>query len=141
MTHDFESLSFNTAIARLMEFTNFFIKETLHPKVAMEQFVLLLAPMAPHLSEELWHLLGHDQSLTDAAWPEYDETKIAEATREIPVQIKGRLRSKIEVPADADAAAIESMARTDQKIVELLSDKEVVKVVVVPGRLINFVTR
>ena len=97
--------------------------------------------MAPHLSEELWHLLGHDQSLTDAAWPEYDETKIAEATREIPVQIKGRLRSKIEVPADADAAAIESMARTDQKIVELLSDKEVVKVVVVPGRLINFVTR
>jgi len=141
VTHDFETLSFNTAIARLMEFTNFFIKETIRPKVAMEQFVLLLAPMAPHLSEELWHLLGHDQSLTDAAWPEYDETKIAEATREIPVQIKGRLRSKIEVPADADAAAIESMARTDQKIVELLSDKEVVKVVVVPGRLINFVTR
>ena len=141
VTRDFESLSFNTAIARLMECTNFFIKETLRPKVAMEQFILLLAPMAPHLCEELWRLLGHDQSLTDAPWPEYDEAKIAEATREIPVQIKGRLRSKIEVPAEADAEEIESLARKDEKIVELLTGQEVVKVVVVPGRLINFVTR
>ena len=141
VTQDFESLSFNTAIARLMECTNFFIKETSRPKVAMEQFVLLLAPMAPHLCEELWRLLGHDQSLTDAPWPEYDEAKIAEATREIPVQIKGRLRSRIEVPTEADAEEIESLAREDEKIVELLTGQEVVKVVVVPGRLINFVTR
>ena len=141
VTHDFETLSFNTAIARLMEFTNFFIKESERPKFAMEQFVLLLAPMAPHLCEELWQLLGHDQSLANASWPEYDETKIAEATREIPVQVKGRLRSKIEVPADADAAEIEAVARKDEKIVALLSEQEVVKVVVVPGRLINFVTR
>jgi leucyl-tRNA synthetase len=141
VTQDFESLSFNTAIARLMEFTNFFIKETSRPKVAMEQFILLLAPMAPHMCEELWRLLGHDASLTYAPWPVHDEGKIVEATREIPVQIKGRLRSKIEVSADADAAEIESLARKDKKIVELLAEQEVIKVVVVPGRLINFVTR
>ena len=141
VTQDFESLSFNTAIARLMEFTNFFIKETSRPKVAMEQFILLLAPMAPHMCEELWHLLGHDASLTYAPWPVFDEGKIVEATREIPVQIKGRLRSKIEVSSDADSAEIESLARKDKKIVELLAEQEVIKVVVVPGRLINFVTR
>ena len=141
VTHDFESLSFNTAIARLMEFTNFFIKESSRPKEAMEQFILLLAPMAPHLCEELWQLLGHKESLTYAPWPEYDETKIAESTREIPVQIKGRLRSKIEVPAEADEKEIESLAREDKKIIELLAGQDVVKVIVVPGRLINFVTR
>lgn len=141
VTHDFESLSFNTAIARLMEFTNFFIKESARPKEAMEQFILLLAPMAPHLCEELWQLLGHKESLTHAPWPEYDETKIAESTREIPVQIKGRLRSKIEVPAEADAKEIETLAREDKKIIELLAGQDVVKVIVVPGRLINFVTR
>jgi len=93
------------------------------------------------MCEELWRLLGHDASLTYAPWPVFDEGKIVEATREIPVQIKGRLRSKIEVPADADTAEIESLARKDEKIVELLAEQEVIKVVVVPGRLINFVTR
>ena len=141
VTNDLESLSFNTAIARLMEFTNFYTKESSRPKAAMEQFVLLLAPMAPHLCEELWKLLGHAKSLTCAPWPHFDESKMVETTCEIPVQVKGRLRSKIEVAADADAEQIEAAAREDAKVAELLAEQEVIKVIVVPGRLINFVTR
>jgi len=141
VTCDFESLSFNTAIARLMEFTNFFTKEASRPREAMESLVLLLSPMAPHLCEELWKILGHDESLAYVPWPVFDESKMVEATCEIPVQIKGKLRGKIEVAADADAEQIEALAREDAKVAELLSGTEVVKVIVVPGRLINFVTR
>ena len=141
VTEDFDSLSFNTAIARMMEFTNFFHKQDSRPKEAMEQLVLLLAPMAPHICEELWRLLGHTETLAYASWPLYDDSLIQEDTLEIPVQVKGRLRSKIRVAAGADAGTIESVARKDEKIAELLADREVVKVIVVPGRLVNFVTR
>ena len=141
VTEDFDSLSFNTAIARMMEFTNFFHKQDSRPKEAMEQLVLLLAPMAPHICEELWRLLGHTETLAYASWPLYDDSLIQEDTLEIPVQVKGRLRSKIRVAAGADAGTIESVAREDEKIAELLADREVVKVIVVPGRLVNFVTR
>jgi leucyl-tRNA synthetase len=141
VTHDIESLSFNTAIARMMEFTNFFNKQTQRPKSGMEQLVLLLSPFAPHFCEELWQILGHQNTLAYQAWPAYDEALIQEDMLEIPVQIKGRLRSKVQVAAGADADAIESAARADDRVAKLLAEQEVVKVVVVPGRLINFVTR
>jgi leucyl-tRNA synthetase len=141
VTEDIDSLSFNTAIARMMEFTNFFHKQETRPKSAMERLVLLLAPLAPHLCEQLWQLLGHPETLAYEDWPSYDDSLIQEDTLEIPVQIKGRLRSKIRVVADADADAIESAARADEKVASLLAEQEVVKVIVVPGRLVNFVTR
>ncbi|NIL96101.1 MAG: leucine--tRNA ligase [Planctomycetales bacterium] len=141
VTHDLETLSFNTAIARMMEFTNFFLKEDVRPKSAMQQLVLLLSPLAPHLCEELWQVLGHSGTLAYHPWPKYDESLIAEDTVEIPVQIQGRLRGKIAVPSDADRDAMETAARTDPKIAQLLADQTVVKVVVVPGRLVNFVMK
>ena len=107
----------------------------------MERLVLLLAPLAPHLCEQLWQLLGHPETLAYEDWPSYDNSLIQEDTLEIPVQLKGRLRSKIRVVADADADAIESAARADEKVASLLAEQEVVKVIVVPGRLVNFVTR
>ena len=141
VTEDIAKLSFNTAIARMMEFTNFFTKQDRRPRAALESFLLLLSPFAPHVSEELWESLGHEQSLAYEPWPKYDESLLAEDTVEIPVQIKGKVRSKIRVPAGAEQSSVEELARDDPRIAELLEGKEVVKTVVVPGRLVNFVTK
>ncbi|NOY30119.1 MAG: leucine--tRNA ligase [Planctomycetes bacterium] len=141
VTEDIAKLSLNTAIARMMEFTNFYTKQTGRPRAAMEQFVLLLSPFAPHIAEELWEALGHKKTLAYEPWPAYDEAMLVEAEIEIPVQIKGKVRAKIRVPADADQATIEALARADTRIIELLDGKELVKTIVVPGRMVNFVVK
>jgi leucyl-tRNA synthetase len=139
VTDDFERMSFNTAISRLMEFTNAFTAMEVRPKSALETFVLLLAPLAPHAAEELWELLGHSESLAYAPWPGYDAALLKDDEIEVPVQVNGKLRGRVVVPADADAAAIEAAARADEKIAPMLEGKAVRKVVVVPGKLVNFV--
>ncbi len=141
VTRDIEQMSFNTAIPRMMEFTNYFFKVQERPKVVLEQFVQLLSPYAPHLAEELWQQLGHAQSLAYEPWPEYDEAFLKEETIEIPVQINGKLRGRIVVPTGADQAALEAAARADEKIAELLAGKTVVKTIVVPGKMVNFVVK
>ncbi len=141
VTNDVAKLSFNTAIARMMEFTNFFTKQQRRPRVALEQLLLLLAPFAPHIAEELWLALGHKKSLAYEPWPQYDEALLVEDSIEIPVQIKGKVRSKVTVPAEADQATVEKLAREDTRIAEILDGKEIVKTIVVPGRLVNFVTK
>jgi leucyl-tRNA synthetase len=141
VTSDIEKLKFNTAIARMMEFTNFFTKETTRPRAAMEKFVLLLAPFAPHVAEELWQALGHRNSLSNEPWPRFDPALAKEDTIEIAVQINGKVRSKITVPADADREELMAAAEADERIVELLHGKQVVKKVAVPGRLVNFVVK
>jgi len=139
VTDDFEALRFNTAISRLMEFVNFFTSQEVRPKAAMETFALLLAPLAPHIAEELWQLLGHDRTLAYEPWPAYDPALLKDEEVEIPVQINGKLRGRVMVAAGSDAAAIEQAAREDPKIADLLAGKTVRKVVVVPGKLVNFV--
>ena len=139
VTDDFEALRFNTAISRLMEFVNFFTGEETRPKAAMENFALMLAPMAPHMAEELWSLLGHDKSLAHEPWPQFDQALLKDEEIEIPVQLNGKLRGRIVVAAGADGAEIERAARADSKIAVLLGGKTVRKVVVVPGKLVNFV--
>ena len=141
VTADLEQMSFNTAIARMMEFTNFFTKADPRPRAAMEKLVLLLAPFAPHIAEELWQALGHETTLAYEPWPTFDEAAIREDTIEVPVQINGKLRWRIQVPAGADKAALESAARSDPKIIELLAGKTVLKAIVVPGRMVNFVVK
>ena len=141
VTRDLEQMSFNTAIARLMEFANFFLHQEVRPRRAMEQFALLLAPLAPHLAEELWQLLGHAESLAYQSWPTFDEAVLREQSVEVPVSVNGKLRSRIQVPAQTDRDALEQAARGDAKIAELLSGKTIVKVVVVPGRMVNFVIK
>ena len=141
VTNDIENLSFNTAIARMMEFVNFFAKETVRPKSAMETFVLLLSPFAPHIAEELWQLLGHQETLAYNAWPVGDETHVAESTVTIPVQINGKLRGKISMSADMTAEAMEAAAKADGKIAEWLNGKQMVKKIIVPGKMVNFVVK
>jgi leucyl-tRNA synthetase len=141
VTRDLENLSCNTAIARLMEFVNFFNKEEVRPQVAMETLVLLLSPMAPHIAEELWRILGHDQSLAYEAWPVYDEALTKEAVIEVPVQVNGKVRGRIQVPADISREALEAAARDDARLTEWTGGKQIVKAVIVPGRLVNFVVQ
>ncbi len=141
VTKDIESLSFNTAIAKMMEFVNFATPLERRPRAILEPFVTILAPFAPHLAEELWEILGRPAPVSLAAWPVVEEKWLKDDTVEIPVQVQGKLRGRVTVAADADAAAIEAAAVADPKIAELLAGKTIVKVVAVPGRMVNFVVR
>ena len=139
VTDDFEALRFNTAISKLMEFTNAFTSRDVRPRSAMETFTLLLAPMAPHIAEELWEVLGHGETLAYAPWPAIDPALLVDDEIEVPVQVNGKVRSKVVVPAGADREALEAAARADARIAEMLNGKTIRKVVVVPGRLVSFV--
>eukprot|EP00913_Durusdinium_trenchii_P028492 g26720.t1 len=141
VTEDIEKLSFNTAISRMMEFTNAMTQCDVRPRAVIDPFVLLLSPFAPHVAEELWQILGHENTLAYEPWPEFDESKIVESTIEIPVQVNGKLRAKLQLPADADKAAMQSAAETDDEVLKFIDGKTVVKVIVVPGRMVNFVVK
>jgi leucyl-tRNA synthetase len=141
VTRDIAALAFNTAISRMMEFTNFFTTASERPRVVMEKFVLLLSPFAPHIAEELWQALGNRESLAHEPWPEFDPSLAKEDTIEVPVQINGKVRSKVNVPAETDQAGLETAARADVRIAELLNGRQVLKAIVVPGRLVNFVVK
>ena len=141
VTADIESLSFNTAIARMMEFVNVFTPLDRRPRAVLEPFVVILAPFAPHLAEELWAILGRTAPVSTAPWPAVDERWLHDDTVEVPVQVNGKLRGRVTVAAGADAAALEVAAQADTRIAELLAGKQVVKVVAVPGRMVNFVVR
>ncbi|QDV28372.1 Leucine--tRNA ligase [Planctopirus ephydatiae] len=141
VTDDIERLSFNTAISRMMEFVNEFTAADVRPKIAMEKFVLLISPMAPHLAEELWQVLGHEKSLAYEPWPQFDESLLEEATIEIPVQVNGKVRGKIVIAKDATAEVVEAAAASDPHVSSQLEGKTIVKKVYVPGRLMNFVVK
>jgi leucyl-tRNA synthetase len=141
VTDDIEKLSFNTAISRMMEFTNAFTTSEVRPRACMEPFVLLLAPFAPHIAEELWHVLGHSESLAVATWPAYDEARLIKSEIEIPVQVNGKVRAKLRVPPDATKEAIQTKAENDPQVQTQLAGKTVVKVVAVPGKMVNFVVK
>ena len=141
VTRDIESLGFNTAISRMMEFVNEFLAIDIRPRVVFDPFVLLLSPFAPHLAEELWELLGHTTSLAYEPWPKHDETYLVETEIEIPVQINGKLRGKVKVPAGADQATMEAAAMLDATVAAQIAGKKIVKIVVVPGKMVNFVVK
>ena len=141
VTEDIEKLSFNTAISRMMEFCNEFGTLEPRPRAVLAPFVQLLSPFAPHIAEELWELLGHRDSLSYAPWPTWDEQHLVESEIEIPIQINGKLRAKIMVSAGADAATLQTLAEAHPNIAPQLSGKQIVKVVAVPGRMVNFVVK
>jgi leucyl-tRNA synthetase len=139
VTKDTETMGFNTAIARMMEFVNFFTKEAMRPRAAMEPFVLILAPYAPHIAEELWEALGHKESLAYSTWPTYEDKWLVDPTVEIPVQIQGKVRGKIVVPTGITKEDLQAAAIADPKVAEHLHGQTIIKTVIVPGKLINFV--
>jgi len=139
VTRDIQSLSFNTAIARMMEFVNFCTPLERRPRAILEPFVTVLAPFAPHLAEELWQVLGKQAPVSLATWPVAEQKWLVDDTLEIPIQIQGKLRGRVSVPAGTDAEALKAAAAADPRIAELLAGKRITKVVAVPGRLVNFV--
>jgi len=139
VTQDMENLSFNTTVGRLMEFVNYFKGQELRPHAGMESFVLMLAPMAPHICEELWQILGHSESLAYAPWPVFDERYVQENTIEIPVQINGKIRARLKASVSATGKDIEQAALADPRVQKYLEGVTLRKVVVVPGKLISIV--
>lgn len=137
VTEDLESMSFNTAIARMMEFVNYFTKAKVRPTSVMRPFVLLLSPLAPHLCEELWQLLGGSDSLAYEPWPRYEAALTVDALVEIPVQIKGKIKAKIKIAPDLGKDELEAAAKA--AIADQLDGQSIKKAIVVPGRLVNFV--
>ena len=125
----------------MMEFTNVFTQFDVRPRSAMERLVLLLSPFAPHIAEELWQVLGHEKTLAYEPWPECDESKIAENEVEVPVQINGKVRAKIMVPVDAKPPQMQEIAEASDDVQKQLAGKQIVKVIAVPGRMVNFVVK
>jgi leucyl-tRNA synthetase len=132
-------LKYNTAISRLMEFVNFFTGQEARPVSCMETFVLMIAPLAPHLAEELWQALGHPDSLAYEPWPLFDEKYTREDTVEMPIQINGRLRSRLVASVSAAKEELEQAALADSKVRKYIEGTTVKKVIVVPSKLINIV--
>jgi leucyl-tRNA synthetase len=139
VTEDIETLRFNTAVSALMEFTNAANKWDRIPRSIADRFALLLAPLAPHLAEELWQRLGHAESLAYEPWPEYDPRCLEAETIVIPVQINGKVRARIEVPADADEEAVLGLANEDANVSRHLEGAVIRRAIYVPGRIVNFV--
>jgi leucyl-tRNA synthetase len=139
VTDDIEALRFNTAISALMEFTNAAYKWENVPRSVAEAFVLLLSPLAPHVGEELWQRLGHGESLAHRAWPVADPAYLKADVLEIPVQVNGKVRGKIQVPAEAAEAEVIEIAKADQNVGRHLAGQSVKRAIYVRGRIVNFV--
>jgi leucyl-tRNA synthetase len=138
----FETLRFNTSIARITELNNHLTQTYPDggvPRSVAEPLVLMLAPLAPHIAEEMWSRLGHENSLTWEAFPHADPAMLVEDTIDVPVQVNGKVRAVLTVPAATDPAQLEATARADGRLVVALDGREPRRVIVVPGRLVNFV--
>jgi len=135
-----EAMKFNTAIASLMTLANQFGSQERIRKDHWQTFLTLLAPFAPHICEELWQTLGHGRSLAYEPWPRFDPAMLREDEIEIPVQVNGKLRSKVRVPASADHEKVQEIALADERTQSSLAGKPVKKVIIVPGRMVNIVT-
>ncbi|WP_058307974.1 leucine--tRNA ligase [Gracilibacillus massiliensis] len=139
VTQNFEDLRFNTGISQMMVFINEAYKANEIPKNYVEGFVKLLSPVAPHLTEEIWQLLGHDETLSYEPWPIYDEAKLVQNEVEIVIQIMGKVRAKMMIDKNASKEEIENKALELEAIQERVEGKTVRKVIVVPGKLVNIV--
>ena len=139
VAEDYAGLRNNTAVAKLIEYTNHLTKQSITARDGVEPLVLMLAPVAPHLSEEMWRRLGHDRSLAHGPFPQPDSRYLVDDTVEYPVQVNGKVRSRISVSADASAEALEAAALADEKVSAFLAGATPKKVIVVPGRLVNVV--
>ncbi|EEU21848.1 leucine--tRNA ligase [Lactobacillus mulieris] len=141
VTEDFESLHFNTAISQMMVFVNEAQKAKTIPMEYAEGFVKLLAPVAPHMMEEIWQVLGHNESISYAEWPKFDPEKLVESTVEIMVQVNGKLRGKFSAAKDAAKDELEKAAMADHHVPKFLEGKDVKKVIVIPNKIVNIVAK
>ena len=141
VSEDIEILGFNTAISQLMVFVNDCDKAEYIPRKYALGFIQLLAPFAPHLAEEMWEIYGNTESISYIPWPTFDESKLVSDTVEIVVQLMGKVKAKLDVKKDLTPAELEQIVLANEEVKELIEGKQVMKVIVVPGRLVNIVAK
>ena len=141
VSEDIEILGFNTAISQLMVFVNDCYKAEYIPRKYALGFIQLLAPFAPHLAEEMWEVYGNTESISYVPWPTFDESKLVSDTVEIVVQLMGKVKAKLDVKKDLTPAELEQIVLANEEVKELIEGKQVMKVIVVPGRLVNIVAK
>ena len=139
VTDDIENFNFNTAISAMMILVNHLGKLDTRPKSAVEKFTQILAPFAPHIAEELWHRLGHEDTITYRTWPDYDSEIVKEKEIELAVQVLGKIKDRIVVPADADEEQIKQKALACQKVIAAMAGRQPKKIIVIKSRLVNIV--
>lgn len=139
VTEDYEGLRFNTGISQLMVFINDAYKADELPREYVEGFVKLLSPIAPHMAEELWSKLGHEETISYEAWPTFDESKLIDNEVEIVLQVNGKVRAKVMIPTDMNKEDLEQLAKDHEEIKAQIEGKTVRKVIAVPGKLVNIV--
>jgi len=141
VAEDIEAMKFNTAIAAMMDFVNVCYKAQTISKDQAQRFLQVLSPFSPHIAEEIAEQLGRRESLTYERWPRFEEKMIADETVEVPVQINGKVRSRVAMPANADQEAMLAIALADAKIAPQVEGKTIVKKIIVPGKLVNLVVK
>ncbi len=141
VTDDIESMKFNTAIAALMTLLNEIYKEGSISREDLVIFLKLLSPFAPHITEEIYEFLGGEGFLTVSEWPEYDEAKTVDATVEVGVQVNGKVRAAVSIPADCDKDTAMAAAKANERVASFLEGKKIVKEIFVPGKIINIVVK
>jgi leucyl-tRNA synthetase len=139
VTEDLAAMGFNTALSAMMVFVNTATGREKLPVALLEKFILLLAPFAPHMAEEVWAALGHTESIANAPWPAFDPALVKDDTLEIAVQVNGKLRDTISIAADADSAIVQKLALASEKVQKALDGKTPKKVIVVPRKIVNIV--
>jgi leucyl-tRNA synthetase len=139
VTEDYETLGFNTAISQMMICANQLAKAEAPTRSAIEVLLKLVAPLAPHLAEELWERLGHSGSIVDAGWPEHDESKLVSDTVKIIFQVNGKYRSDAELPADHTKEDAIAAAKGSERVQNFIEGKTIKKEIYVPGKIVNIV--
>jgi leucyl-tRNA synthetase len=148
VTDDLSNFHFNTALAALMEFNNVLIKQQNQPvartsvyRQALETMLQLLSPMAPHITEEMWHQTGHSDSIHASNWPDYDEALTKDENFTLVIQVNGKVRERIEVAAEISESDVKKIALTNPRVTTFIGESTVQKVIYIPGRLVNIVVR
>lgn len=144
---DYANLRDNTVVAKLIEYVNYLTRTyggaqgVGAPRAAVEPLAIMVSPVAPHIAEELWKRFGHTETITFESFPTFDEKYLVDDEIEIPVQVNGKVKARVNVPADADQDTVIAAALADEKIVQLTDGKEIFKQIYVPGRMVNLVVK
>ena len=141
VTQDYETLNFNTAISQMMIFINAVYKEEVFPLEYANNLLKLLNPIIPFVTEELWNILGHNDTIAYEPWPSYDEEKTKEEMFEMVVQVNGKVRGKISVSINTSKEEMENLAKELENVKKYIENKEIVKVITIPKKLVNIVIK
>jgi leucyl-tRNA synthetase len=141
ISEDYKNLRFNTVVSQLMILLNHLSAQPRYPLAVAQIFTQLLAPIAPHLAEELWEKLGGAPSVADQPWPKFDPTKLVRNVAKVIIQVNGKLRGDVEVPVTATAAEVTALAHAHERVAPHLAGKTVVKEIYVPGKILNIVVK